>query len=385
MEPSPLEISNLRFRLRSLRNGQGGDSELQSVLDEIVTLKHHAAPLVPDLMDALKDGVLMPMAKLVEIITCLKSSELLAAAEAQHQGCGMLSTWDKCNLLRAGFLQFQPQLLGELFDCFERDDEPRRDEIVDALAKSGTESAIEMLKVIEYRTAARAAELSTEVNLSGSEAIFTQVMRGNHAGARKAFLEQVRAAIEAVKDRSDPMSDEPLPVECNVGIANGNIESLLRKNEGQDLEFKAALCADRDTGQKNETLTQSFFESVAAFANAEGGDILIGVENETKRRLGLDNDFTVLKFKDGPDQFERHLYDVISGRFGKVFTKRFIKISFSDGGNPLVCRVKVASSSDPVFLKCGAEKKFRVRRGNANDLFTNVELADYVRRRFPQV
>jgi hypothetical protein len=129
MEPTPIQISNVRLRLRAIR---AFSRELTELLDEIDEMGEYSQQLVPDLMEAMKGAVYFPAIPLVSIIARLKSSELLDATLAQDDGTWALNTFDRCTLLTAGFLQFEKQLLEELFQIFENDAEPRRSAIVEA-------------------------------------------------------------------------------------------------------------------------------------------------------------------------------------------------------------------------------------------------------------
>jgi V8-like Glu-specific endopeptidase len=200
MEPTPIQISDVRLRLRAIR---AFSSKLADLMNEIDEMGQYSQQLIPDLIRAMKRGVYIPSIPLVSIIARLKSVELLDAALAQDGGKWSLNTFDQCTLLTAGFRQFQDQLLEELFQVFESDIEPRRSSIVEALSVCGTVSALETLRVIEYRTAARIPELIAELR-EGDRAIQTCIMleRGDFIGGRAEFLAKVRHAIQLISDRS---------------------------------------------------------------------------------------------------------------------------------------------------------------------------------------
>ncbi len=56
------------------------------------------------------------------------------------------------------------------------------------------------------------------------------------------------------------------------------IEELLTRNEDKTLEFKRDLTSPRN-----------ILKTIIAFANTAGGTVLIGIDDETKAILGLDN------------------------------------------------------------------------------------------------
>src|SRR6185369_1484590 len=197
MEPSSIQLADVRLRLRSTK---AYSLDLANLLDEIKELREYSKPLIPDLIQAINRGVYLPSTPLVDIISRLKSPELLE--EALTQDGWSLSTFDRCKLLEAGFTQFEAPLLDELFQVFESDSEPRRSAIVDALAKNGRNAALEMLRVIEYRTADNFSRLIAELNDGDHvEQGAKQLERGHYVPTRRAFLEKVRLAIKSIESR----------------------------------------------------------------------------------------------------------------------------------------------------------------------------------------
>jgi len=83
-----------------------------------------------------------------------------------------------------------------------------------------------------------------------------------------------------------------------------SIEEVISKGEGLGVEFKSSLRWDFTKGTVNTKLEQTVMKTIAAFANNEGGTLLIGV-NDDGEILGLDNDYTSLK--GNRDEFELHL------------------------------------------------------------------------------
>lgn len=378
--PAPLEISDLRLRLRRLRKSS---EEAIDILSEIASLGCHATPLITDLIAAMQRGVRFPSLSLVPIIAKLRHASLLEAALAQKGG-PWLGTFEKCELLQAGFVQFQQELLDELFGFFERDDEPRRSAIVEALAQAGTASALETLRVVQYRTAARIPELRAELNSGDiTERATSQVQRGESLRGRIEFLEKVRRAIEHVAQRPDPppqIREQALPSNLPSPPPR-NITELLTRAEDDQLEFKATLRWDRAKAAVEEELERRVLQTVAGFANAKGGTLLIGVDDDG-RVVGLENDYTSLK--GDRDSFERHLRQLLDEGLGKPETAHLVDTSFPSQDGKEICRVDVRASLKLLFLKHGNSKEFFVRSGNATKMFNNEETARYIQQRFKQ-
>ncbi len=381
MEPSPLEISNLRLRLRGLRDSASQSQELSAILDEITQMGSHAEPLVPDLIGTMKRGVYMPTVWFVPIIANSKSSELLKAALEQNGGRWPLNTTERCVLMKAGFHQFQEGLAEELFQIFERDDEPRRGEILDSLVEAGTASVLEVLRVIDYRTAARIPELNAELGSDGPlPAGIAQLSRGEHLEARKEFLTKVRHAIQLIEQRPDPVHEglgsEKRP---QTNPSCEPIAELLQRCEDSELEFKAALRWDHAKAAVEPKNEKRVLQTIAGFANANGGTLLIGVDPQ-KKIVGLENDYK--SFKGDRDDFERHLRNLVGSRLDRVLSASGMEVFFHHQGEFEICRVVVKAASDPIFLTFGSEQEFWVRRGNANARLQLDDFTRYLQKRF---
>jgi hypothetical protein len=218
MESTAIQISDIRLRLRAIK---AFSPELIELLHEIDELGESSRQLIPDLIGAMGRGVYFPPTPLVSIIARLKSVELLDTAVEQYEGEWSLNTFDRCALLNAGFRQYQDPLLEELFQIFEDDTEPRRASIVKALSVSGTASALETLRVIEYRTAKRIPELVSELN-DGDRITQagTMIERGDFIGVREQFLREVRQAIQLISERS--------------ALANTTVDSLAIRGKEEE-------------------------------------------------------------------------------------------------------------------------------------------------------
>lgn len=382
MEPSPLEISNLRLRLRCL-SGQSTSEELFEILDEIGKLGQYGGQLIPDMITVMKRGVYIPSISLVRLIAFFKNGDFLEAALQQNNGGWPLHFVEKSELLKAGFQQFQQPLLDELFRIFERDDVPWRSEIVDALAVAGTASAMDALRVIEYRTAARIPELSSELENGNPVTQATnQLQRGESLAGRMKFLAKVRETIGQIGNRPDPQNLDSNAIAFIQGGVSSSVQpinALLQNEEGAQLEFKSALRWDDARGVVDAKLERRALCVIAAFANAKGGTLLIGI-NPQKQIVGLNKDYASLK--GNRDEFERHLSGLISRDCGKVFSVSELEISFHKEGEAEICQVIVGRASEAIWMTKDREQEFWVRSGNANSLLKGSDITDYFAKRF---
>jgi len=194
------------------------------------------------------------------------------------------------------------------------------------------------------------------------------------ANAQREFMDEVVKPI---------VNHRPQPI-------NSKLEELLLKNEDQNLEFKASLRYNFEAGKKGiETvdtrLEKSSLQEICAFLNTQGGKLIIGVENKTRKVLGISNDFKTFsepknRNKDG---FENHLRNIIIEHI-QPYIPGLIRISFEPIGNEEICIVDVEKSSVPTFFKdkIGGREVLDlwVRDGNRKGLLDGGEMAEYIKR-----
>ena len=130
-----------------------------------------------------------------------------------------------------------------------------------------------------------------------------------------------------------------------------SIEELVQLKESDTIELKSSLQWDVRENIKNEKLQDSVLKSIAAFLNAEGGTVIIGVE-DNGNLFGLEKD--IQSFKEPRnrtlDNFERHLVELIKNKIGIKFIP-YLKIRFTKINGQDVCGVYVRKSPQAAFLK----------------------------------
>lgn len=142
--------------------------------------------------------------------------------------------------------------------------------------------------------------------------------------------------------------------------ANEEIEELILSGESETIEFKSTLRYDLRAGAVNKKLEYVIAKTIAAFLNSSGGNLFIGVD-DNQNSLGLENDMQSLS-KRNIDGFELHLVELVKKYIGGGFSSH-IKVSFPDYDGNLICRVKVAASSKPIFTTFEGKEDFFIRSG----------------------
>jgi len=152
------------------------------------------------------------------------------------------------------------------------------------------------------------------------------------------------------------------------------IEQLVISGESETTEFKSTLRYDIRQKNVNKKLEYIIAKTIAAFMNCNGGNLLIGID-DNMNTLGLNNDFSTLK-KGDVDGFELQLIEVIKKYIGREFSSH-IKISFPTYDDIQICRIKVSKSSKPIFTIFEGREDFFLRAGCSSQPLSREEQSVY--------
>jgi hypothetical protein len=170
----------------------------------------------------------------------------------------------------------------------------------------------------------------------------------------------------------------PLPIHA--------INKMIEGGETEFIEFKSSLRWDYREEKVNKVLEDVIMKSIAAFANAKGGNLLIGV-NDDLEIIGLENDFKTLKKQDA-DYFELHLRKMINNQYSIKFSNRYLQMQLPKIEGKIICVIQILPSDSALFMKTKNKQgqiveKFYVRSGNASQEITSLtEVNDYIKERF---
>jgi len=139
------------------------------------------------------------------------------------------------------------------------------------------------------------------------------------------------------------------------------LKSLLQLSEGPKLDFKEKLNLETD-GEKKE-----FVKDVLAIANSKGGRgyIIFGVEDKTKKVVGIDIDIS-----------EEKIQQIISSRSDPPVPIKFETINFS-GRNIGILTIYKSMLRPHQMIQNGV---FYIRRGSTTDIAKREEIYYEVRR-----
>ena len=254
-----------------------------------------------------------------------------------------------------------------------------------ALAQELTNRAVLTQVANRSKSATMADEYLTEVKARYPKALSLQSVPENEElwkienfedfliERRKMLAERLNAFLEGITATEQVV----VPV---------SLEEMIAEGESDELEFKSSLRWDYVEGRINKELELVIVKSIAAFANGQGGTLLIGVKDDGEV-LGLEHDYISLDGADR-DKFERHLRGILGNHLGASYVAGKVKVRFHVDGDELeVCQVDVSPAAQPIIItlrdKGGQPvEKFFVRSGNTSQWLPLSEMNTYIRERF---
>lgn len=190
-----------------------------------------------------------------------------------------------------------------------------------------------------------------------------------------AFLEKRRLLMAKVVRDGFERLWEGKP---HIQSAN-TLEDFLSLEESQTLEFKSSARWNVRAGIPDKKMEHVIVKAICGLLNAEGGTLLIGV-NDAADVVGLADDFGTLGKKQDRDGFELFLRQLLDNALS-IPTAGKVKIRFESSGEKDVCIVSVTPSAKPIFAKTadgGAKpSEFWVRVGNQTKQLHGDELVEY--------
>lgn len=160
---------------------------------------------------------------------------------------------------------------------------------------------------------------------------------------------------------------------------------MISAGENNLVEFKTTLRYDLKTGAVNKKLEQAILKTIAAFSNAQGGTLIMGV-NDDLEIIGLEQDYQTLH-NGTKDEFELHLLNIASAAYGREFTSNFLQVTFPEVQDTEICVVEINPGLKPLYTSVTDNKgvksdKFYLRSGNSSPELPTREIASYVNSRF---
>lgn len=164
-----------------------------------------------------------------------------------------------------------------------------------------------------------------------------------------------------------------------------DLYDLIKNGENQHVEFKTTMRYDMNLNIVNKNLEAVILKTIAAFSNGQGGQLIMGVNDENEI-IGLENDYNTLK-EGTKDEFELHLRNLINNAYGVEFAANNVIITFPVLEDKEICLVEIKPGNKPLYTeitdKSGLKsEKFYVRSGNSSLEIPTREIVTYIRSRF---
>ncbi|GAB3665035.1 AlbA family DNA-binding domain-containing protein [Halopiger thermotolerans] len=181
-----------------------------------------------------------------------------------------------------------------------------------------------------------------------------------------------RQELDRYKTQSQPQQSAAEAESGSKTEEQINIEELIGQEEDINLEYKETFLYDVHQDEPNSELKEKAVQEVCAFANTEGGLLMIGVEDDSKEITGLERDLKLMP--EGKDEFERQINQEISSRIGSPFASLFTRIEFEEIDEKEVCVVRVDRAPEPVYC----DETLYVRNGSSSIPLDTPEAVQYI-------
>jgi len=156
------------------------------------------------------------------------------------------------------------------------------------------------------------------------------------------------------------------------------VRLLIDAGESDAVEFKSSLRWDHRQKKCNKALEVVIVKTIAGFLNHDGGDLLIGVNDEGSI-VGLKDDYATLRKKDR-DGFELLLMQLVKNTLGgDVCTLLHAVFQEIEGRD--VCQVLIEPSERPVYVRHEGKALYFVRTGNSTNELNTKEALDHIMQR----
>ena len=215
----------------------------------------------------------------------------------------------------------------------------------------------------------------------------------------QALLFVIIAAAAAIVLKHRETSTPSLPEDDAEAIRtmiktgeNNHIEFKLQSLWSADLTKEEILATESSEIRKYRNNASKFIiaRSIAGFLNTDGGDLIIGVEEDRIKNsihaVGIEEEYSKLQEKDrNPDGYRRMIVDSIIQKYlPEIFNtaSRFIHLSFPSLSGRMLCHIHVNPADRPVFVSIGNEELFFIRVDASTRSLTGKVLTQYILTRF---
>ena len=237
-----MKLNPVEFRAYKLRLEKSDRSSCDKVVEEILSFGDFPDELVPTLIDAIEEGKYIFSQRICSVIEYTQSTELLELAVSKER---LLGIREQARLLKMGFYlpEIEKRLLDTLYEGYQKDSDPFRCDIVEAMAVRGTRDSLELLEVIDYELTPavkqrKAQALQSPPSLEGRMSI-EMAMKSLELQQAISFLEKVRNGIESISAR---IRDIEQTSDTELKVLNSAIMPSKELQYIKEIQKKANYC-----------------------------------------------------------------------------------------------------------------------------------------------
>jgi serine/threonine protein kinase len=176
--------------------------------------------------------------------------------------------------------------------------------------------------------------------------------------------------------------DALVAMSSSMSADDTQIGELIAGGENSRVEFKSSLRYDVKAGEKNLALQRVVAKTVAGFMNAEGGSLLIGVD-DSGEVVGIEPDFQTLRSRPNRDGWELALTQAMANHLGED-AAACLSLYFAEMLSGTVAVVRCTPRSKPTWVTDGETRKFFTRVGNATRPLPEAFAHAYIEENWPR-
>lgn len=193
----------------------------------------------------------------------------------------------------------------------------------------------------------------------------------------KLIAKVVRAAFEKLRTGDVPLDDSTDEVTtASVAETKWSVDDVVAGEEDGTVEFKSSAFFSYVPDAPEKVVTESVVKTVAAFLNAEGGTLAIGIaDDRSVLGIGADLDHKGMD----TDRYVNAISSILASALGAASSTR-ARVRIDPLGDEQVCTITVPPSPDPVYAKTSkGDQVFFVRVNNSSRILEGNDLVSYVK------
>ncbi|MBT3281609.1 MAG: DUF262 domain-containing protein [Cryomorphaceae bacterium] len=150
-----------------------------------------------------------------------------------------------------------------------------------------------------------------------------------------------------------------------------NYLEVIKEGEHQNLEFKSTFYYNINEEKSDKEMKFVIVKTISGFLNADGGTLLIGVEDNGKIH-GLEKDYSI-NFRKDKDGFLQDFQSTLESFFKDFIIRRHIEYHIEKIESKEIMIVNIEKAREPIFIKKDNKKVLFIRSGNKTDPMTDAE------------